>query len=301
MNGYLFVHFKGTESTPDEEQIYFALSRDALTWQNVNGGKPIMKSELGEKGLRDPHILRAENGKFYMIATDLSIYSRRGMKDMWTDCQTRGSRQIAVWESDDLVNWSEQRMVTVAAEDAGCAWAPESIYDHERGEYMVFWASKTAEDGFKKQRIWRAYTKDFINFSKPEKYIDREYSVIDTSIIYESGVYYRFTKDEDAKTVFLECCESLNGEFKRQDNFTLKNDYGYEGPTICKFNDESGWCLLMDNFATHEGYKPFITQSIAEAQFRPLPGFDTPDIFRHGTIVPITEKEYQAIAEKYGI
>ena len=25
MEGYLFVHFKGTESTPDEEQIYFAL------------------------------------------------------------------------------------------------------------------------------------------------------------------------------------------------------------------------------------------------------------------------------------
>lgn len=301
MEGYLFVHFKGTESAPDEEQIYFALSRDALTWQNVNGGNPIIKSEQGEKGLRDPHILRAENGRFYMIATDLSIYSRRGMKDMWTDCQTRGSRRIAVWESDDLVNWSEQRMVTVAAEDAGCAWAPESIYDHERGEYMVFWASKTAEDGFKKQRIWRAYTKDFISFSKPEKYIDREYSVIDTSIIYESGIYYRFTKDEDAKTVFLECCESLSGEFKMQDKFTLSSDYGYEGPTICRLNDNSGWCLLMDNFATHEGYKPFITSSIAEAQFSAMQGFKTPDIFRHGTIVPITEKEYQAIADKYGI
>lgn len=301
MDGYLFVHFKGTESTSEEEQIYFALSRDAVTWQNVNGGRPIMCSEQGEKGLRDPHILRARNGRFYMIATDLSIYSRRGMKDIWTDCQTRGSRQIAVWESEDLVNWSDQRMVTVAAENAGCTWAPESIYDHERNEYMVFWASKTAEDGYKKQRIWRAYTSDFISFSAPEKYIDREYSVIDTSIIYESGVYYRFTKNEDAKTVFLEYSESLSGEFKMEENFTLKDEYGYEGPTICKLNDDSGWCLLMDNFATHEGYKPFITNSLRKAEFKPLQGFKTPDIFRHGTIIPITATEYEAIVEKYGI
>ena len=33
---YLFVHFKGTESAPDEEQIYFAVSKDGLEWENVN-------------------------------------------------------------------------------------------------------------------------------------------------------------------------------------------------------------------------------------------------------------------------
>ena len=36
--------------------------------------------DLGEKGVRDPFCVRDEkNGKFYLIATDLRIRSRKGM------------------------------------------------------------------------------------------------------------------------------------------------------------------------------------------------------------------------------
>lgn len=34
---YLFVHFK-EKTTPDGEQVYFALSRDGFTWESVNRG-----------------------------------------------------------------------------------------------------------------------------------------------------------------------------------------------------------------------------------------------------------------------
>ena len=292
-NAYLFVHFKGTESKPDDEQIYFAVSKDGLKWENVNGGRPVLRSDMGERGLRDPHILRLEDGGFALIATDLSIYGRRGMKNVWKDAQECGSKDIAVWRSDDLINWTEQKMVRAAADDAGCTWAPEAIYDREKGEYMVFWASKTADDGYKKQRIWRAYTKDFTELSKPEVYIDREYSVIDTTIAYIDGVYYRFTKDEDGKTVFLETAESLNGEFSECDAFSLKGERGYEGPSLCRVGD--GYMLYMDNFATHEGYKTFYTDSATSADFRPKDGFETPDIFRHGTVMRITAEEYERL------
>ncbi|MFC5471815.1 hypothetical protein ACFPPD_24365 [Cohnella suwonensis] len=70
MDAYLFVHFREKES-PDGEQIYFALSQDGFNWETVNKGRPVLWSENGEKGVRDHSIVRAKNGKFYILATDL--------------------------------------------------------------------------------------------------------------------------------------------------------------------------------------------------------------------------------------
>ncbi|MGW0737491.1 family 43 glycosylhydrolase, partial [Streptomyces sp. NPDC002851] len=74
--GYLFAYFTG-EGTADGEQIRMALSRgnDPLHWRELNGGRPVLTSDLGEKGLRDPFVIRSPQGdKFYMIATDLRMY-----------------------------------------------------------------------------------------------------------------------------------------------------------------------------------------------------------------------------------
>ena len=45
--GYLFVHFTG--ESPEGEQVYFALSRDGLHWQDLNDEKPVICWEDGEK------------------------------------------------------------------------------------------------------------------------------------------------------------------------------------------------------------------------------------------------------------
>ena len=75
--GYLFVHFIGEQ--PMGEQIYFSLSRDGMHWNDLNGGKPVLVSEIGEKGVRDPFILRNPlNGKYVIIATDLRIEAGKG-------------------------------------------------------------------------------------------------------------------------------------------------------------------------------------------------------------------------------
>jgi hypothetical protein len=103
--GYLFSYFTG-EGTEDGEQVYFALSEgnDPLHWKELNGGKPVLRSSLGNKGVRDPFIIRSPEGdRFYLIATDLKI---NGNWD-WGAAQTQGSRAIIVWESDNLVDWSE--------------------------------------------------------------------------------------------------------------------------------------------------------------------------------------------------
>lgn len=69
-------YFTG-EGTADGEQIRMALSRggDALHWQELNGGKPVLTSDLGTEGLRDPFVIRSPEGDtFYQIATDLRMY-----------------------------------------------------------------------------------------------------------------------------------------------------------------------------------------------------------------------------------
>lgn len=57
MAGYLFVHFIG-EKYPEGEQIYFSVSEDGLHWQDLNGGQPVLRSPLGELGVRDPFMVR---------------------------------------------------------------------------------------------------------------------------------------------------------------------------------------------------------------------------------------------------
>lgn len=298
MEAYLFVHFFHTENSPEAEQIYFAVSKDGMKWQALNDAKPVLTSTLGEKGVRDPHIVRSPKGdKFYLIATDLSIYHNND----WTRAQTQGSKSIMIWESSDLVHWSDQRMVKVAADDAGCTWAPESAFDKDTGEYLVFWASKVARDNFSKQRIYCSKTVDFINFTEPKLYIEKDNHIIDTTITEHEGKYYRFSKDETCKSIIMEVGETLMGKFAPIDSFTMLNVEGYEGPTCYKLNGEDKWCLLLDAYATQQGYQPFIADDLAKGNFTPVgEKFSTPYKFRHGTVMPITGGEFNALIKAYG-
>ena len=77
MSCYLFVHFR-EKTTPDGEQVYFALSRDGFRWEAVNGGQPVLWAYYGDHGVRDMTIIRAGD-TFHIFATDLSLaYGMRG-------------------------------------------------------------------------------------------------------------------------------------------------------------------------------------------------------------------------------
>ena len=62
----------------------------------------MLVSEIGEKGVRDPFILRNPlNGKYVIIATDLRIEAGKG----WDAAQHAGSRNLIVWQSDNMTDW----------------------------------------------------------------------------------------------------------------------------------------------------------------------------------------------------
>lgn len=299
--GYLFVTFKG-EQSPMTEQVYFGLSQDGRRWGALNQAQPVLVSQLGEKGVRDPYILRSHDGKkAFLLATDLSIHRNRD----WGRAVRKGSRSIVVWESDDLVRWSAPRLVPVAAEDAGCTWAPEAVYDAEAGDYLVFWASQNASDGFAKQRIWASRTRDFTTFGKPFIYIDKPQHVIDTTIIREGGVYYRFSKDEAFKAITMETGKALMGPWQEVAQFSLAKMKGYEGPA-CFLLEAAAvgkppvWCLLLDHYSKGQGYKPFTTRDLAGGQFAADAAFSFPFRFRHGTVLPVTAEEYARLVKAWG-
>lgn len=306
MKAYLFVHFVGTENSEDCEQIYFSVSKDGETWKTLNNKLPVLKSVLGEKGVRDPHIVRSPEGdKFFLIATDLSIYNRSDDKNRWGTCQRFGSKSIMIWESDDLVHWSNQRMANIAPNNAGCTWAPESVYDSEKGQYMVFWASKVSDDDYSVQRIYRSYTTDFKHFTEPEVYIDDgNISNIDTTFINYDNNYYRFTKNESKSSVTMMSSNLINGDFKEISTYKLNDELGnevtgYEGPTVYKINGENKWCLLLDYYSKSQGYKPFVTDDITKGEFKSADDFDFDMTYRHGTVIPITLEEYNNLVYEY--
>lgn len=300
--GYLFVTFRG-EATPMTEQIYFMVSENGRDWDALNEAKPVLVSDVGEKGVRDPYIIRShDNSKFYLIATDLSIH----LNHDWGRAVRAASKSIVIWESEDLVNWSEPSLVKVAPDDAGCTWAPEAVYDEERGEYMVFWASMTARDNFSKHRIWAVHTKDFKTFSEPFIYIEKPDTVIDTTIIRDNGVYYRFTKDEKFKAITMESSTDLMHGWKDVEGFSLAKLTGYEGPACYMIEPPQDgkpakWCLLLDWYSRGRGYQPYETDNLAEGKFTEASQMKFPfHPVRHGTVMPITKGEMEGVVKKWG-
>jgi GH43 family beta-xylosidase len=298
---FLFVTFRG-EGTPMTEQIHLMVSDNGLDWHALNNGEPVLVSNVGEKGVRDPYILRSRiDKKFYIIATDLSIHYNGD----WGRATKDGSKSVVLWESSDLINWSTPRLVKVAPDDAGCTWAPECVYDEQHGEYIVFWASLTGRDNFSKHRIWAARTKDFSSFSAPFIYIEKPTTVIDTTIIRENGVYYRFTKDEKHKAITMEESKSLFSGWKETKGFTLDKLSGYEGPTCfiiepATDNKPAKWCLLLDWYSQGKGYQPYETDNLATGIFTVASQMNFPfQPVRHGTVLPINQAEYEALIEKW--
>lgn len=312
---YAFAYFTGNSVAG--ENIYLASSEgnNALDWNELNAGKPVLTSNEGTKGLRDPFLIRSPEGDtFYLIATDLSI----GSGTSWGDSVRRGSHYIEVWESHDLVNWSDQRHVKVAPDNAGNTWAPEAYYDDSIGAYVVFWASSLYadndpnHDGASYHRMMYATTRDFVTFSAPQVWQDQQVSRIDSTVIKSSDTYYRFTKDEGAGGTG---CADIIQESSTDLRATLESwtvidscigrDAGtsaVEGPTAFAANpgDVNGekFYLFVDEYAGR-GYIPLETADIANPDWTVPEKYDLPASPRHGTVIPVTAAELERLEKSF--
>ncbi|MFC3495665.1 immunoglobulin-like domain-containing protein [Glycomyces rhizosphaerae] len=337
---YLFAHFTGTERSHTDEQIYFATSQNGATFTDTRpNGSPVLSlaADEGDGGVRDPFLVRSPEGdRFYLIATDLSIYHRGG----WGAAQatTTGSTKIVVWESTDLVNWSEPRLPDLAGPipGAGMMWAPEAFWDEATQQYYVYWATKSdAENTLGDPvNVYIATTRDFVTFSTPQVWIDRQHSIIDTTMFKVGDWYYRASGDgqitiEKSKSIDAPTISATAPTTGSENEWVLvgtlqsilggtteacstgRNYSGgcLEGPEFFRYSDDDKgaaqelYGLMADQYAAGKGYLPFRTTdpgSTSAADWSKATDVDFGTLKkRHGTILPITQREYDRLMFHY--
>lgn len=307
---YLFVHFR-EKTSPDGEQVYFGLSRDGFAWEEVNHGQPVLWAYYGDKGVRDFTITKCEEtGKYYILATDLSLsYGMRNQyHHSWEEIGRNGSKYFSLWESTDLVSWSEQRLVKFGDDDFGCLWAPDIIFDRKQGDYVIHWSSSHRRNDYGNKAIYYSRTKDFETFSKPEILYQKEDSgVIDSAMYEEDGKYYLFVKSEgNPERIILLKAENVTGPFERirafDESMMVIQAGLYEAPTAVRVEDGK-WCLFLDYYGVPgagQGYIPFVADSLSSGRFvRSDKDFHFPYGYKHGTIIKIGQEEYERIRDSY--
>ncbi|GAA0672365.1 hypothetical protein GCM10010193_25990 [Kitasatospora atroaurantiaca] len=260
--GYLMVHFTGDGSTG--QQTYLSHSTDGVHWNDLNGGGMVLRSTVGTQGVRDQALVRSPDGsRYWIIATDLCI----GCGQNWDTAQNNASRNLVVWESTDLVNWSQPWLLNVAGAipDGRNAWAPEAIWDPTTNDYVLYWATNATLNGVLKHRIYYARTSDFRTITTPQLYIDRPgtQNIIDTQIIeVPSGVgNYRYVRASGDGQITLEGSNSILGTWTNLGNLSGIGLTGsqVEGPMWMKFNGTDKWALYLDQYASGGGYMPVLT------------------------------------------
>lgn len=303
---YLFTHFK-EKVTPDGEQVYFGKSFDGINWEQVNGGNPVLTANLGEKGCRDIEITRLHTGGFVILTTDLCIAYRMDEQYRvdWKKVNSTGSKCLRMWKTDDLVNFSEEKLIYFGRDDFGCLWAPEIFFDEINEEYLIHWGSTVAEDNFTHMSIYCCTTKDFETFSEPKLYFTKNNEILDTHIQKVDGVYHLFYKNAEHPPMNMHATsDNLYGPFEHDKAFEKYMDEkidrpgSYEGPTVYTLPD-GRWCMMLDFFGCEKsqmGYVPFVSSKSGDMNFERVPEqFTFPYGFKHGRVIEITEEEYKSL------
>ena len=278
---YLFGHFVGEgdqwgktvngQKVTNGEQMFFALADvgQGLHFKDMNGSKkdsyntlkPVLTSKIGERGVRDPYICRSPEGDtFYLIATDLSIYTRGGWgRDNAGEATKTGSHSIILWESHDLVNWTEERQIEVARPNAGMAWAPEMIYCEETGEYLIFFSSTILDDVSKGKNakilerdcVYYTTTRDFHHFGETKKFIP--------NIKYQDNIKTRNEKDNDA----------INNDYRKViDGSVLKiGDWYYSACKDGGNNEDGGGIRIQKTQNLYDAEWEFV-QNLEDVGFK---------------------------------
>ena len=275
-----------------------------FAFADMNNGKPVLVSSVGEKGVRDPYLYRSPEGdRFFLIATDLSVFNRGGWfinEQGYYDPSTTGSSNLVLWESTDLINWGEPKLLPVAPANAGMAWAPEMIFDDETGEYIIFFSSSimNPETKYKAKpnAIYYVATRDFVHFSDTKIFIDNQSEpdgkpreIIDTTVIKIGDYFYSASKDGDnaeanGGIVILRNKKLLDAEGWEKvldlDELDLKLDglkidvldnSTLEGPELFQYNKKD-WAdpnvpeygLMADQYSVGAGYLPLKTTNLED-------------------------------------
>ena len=288
---YLFTYFTG--NAPVEEQIRYALSTDGWNYTPMNDGHPIIASDTIalKKAVRDPHILRGEDGWFYQVVTDMA--SSQG----WAS-----NRGLVLLRSRDLLKW-EHHTVHFPAKYKGTnfehvtrVWAPQTIFDQEAGKYMVYYSLLTDDGSIPYDKVYYQYANaDFSDLEgEPKVLFDTGDAAIDTDIVRDDdGTYHIFYKTENGRQKGIKqfLAKSLHNseQWQLQDGFCQDTNEAVEGAGVFRLFDGT-WVLMYDCYMNghYQFCKSTDLKKFTKVQNTATTGLFTP---RHGTVIAITQEE----------
>jgi hypothetical protein len=316
-SSYLFAFF--SDNSPRGEQVRYALSDDGFDYKSLNFGRPIIASDTIslKKGVRDPHIIRGEDGKtFYMVLTDMR--SSEG----W-----QSNDGLVLMKSTDLIHWQHTaidfptRFPNLAGFDRKnlhAVWAPQTIWDPEEKKYMIYysigrhdWEYPTDDPNFNQPyfRIFYSYAnEDFTDITEPKLLFDFGTAAIDGDIVYDAKnqEYVLFFKDEGRSVmnkkgnfrtrqgVMRATSKSLTGPYTVEYRHLQKpGQYPVEGSSVFPLINSDEFILMYDCYAN--GFYQFCKGDLKNFTYvkdTPTRGTFTP---RHGSVVHITKAERERL------
>lgn len=298
---YLFVYFTGNNTS--EQQICYAVSDNGFDFIPLNGGQPTIASDTIAmmKAVRDPHLLRGNEGWFYMVATDMDWD-----KGKWSN------HGIVMMRSKNLVHW-EHHVVDFHKRFAGkkpakvnAVWAPQTIWDSSACKYMVYFSLHSEEEGpYPQDAVYYAYANsDFSNLeTEPQLFLKYPFPTIDTDIVQDKlGIYHLFFNTWGGKEGLIRR-QYVFSEIHDQNKWILidgrmqPNDINSEGSCVYPLV-EGGWMLVYDCFKS--GFCQFCRSSdlvnFELIKTTPTTGVFTP---RHGTVILISKEEYDVLKNTF--
>lgn len=284
---YLFSYFKGN----GQDGLHLAFSEDGFKWKALNEDQSFLKPELSkDKLMRDPCIIQGPDGRFHMVWTV-----------SWND------RGIGYASSADLVHWSEQKYLEVMGHEPTAlnAWAPEITYDARKKKFIIYWATTipgrfaagdTSGDGKYNHRMYYVTTRNFKKTSKTRLLYDRDFNVIDATILPNGKEYVMFLKDETRnppqKNLKVSFSKKMNKGYSVP-GAPITGNYWAEGPTVLK--KDGSWIVYFDKYRDH---KYGAVQSKDLVNWTDISEkLEFPVGIRHGTVFTISRLQFNDLLE----
>ena len=313
---YLLTYFTGNSA----ENLNYAVSDDGYNWEALNGNDPVWDSSLLDTSniksypdnsgvaasghVRDPYAFQAEDGSYYILATDLNTVNGTS----WGN-----NSKLMVWHLDDLADVSTTQpwfIDTQSIASSICnggnvsrAWAPQAIWDADAGHYMLYWSIGYLSNGNKTQ-MYYVYTDDFKTFlSKPQRLTADTFSNIDGDITYDGSLYYLWYKNEDESKILYATSECAHGPYSQTTEFTDSNYASkFEGPQVYQLYSTGEYILMADHFSSSMSYfATYSSKNPADFVNNNVSGMNLNYLSpRHGSVVNITTEQYNKLIAKYG-
>ena len=285
--GYAMAYF--TESptmAAASYNLHLAVSSDGLNWTPLNQNRPVADPAAGSGGLRDPFLLRKQDGTFVVLATDLN----------GTDWAYQ-SQYLHVWDSADLRTFRNYRLLKVHSL-ATHAWAPEAVWDPARGQYAIVYSAVVGG----RNVLMVSWTGDFVTATTGQVFFDPGYDAIDGNFVTVGGVNYMYYKNNTNSTLLGTRSNTFNpGSFSVYTG-AIGPGRGVEAPQIVKSNAADTWHMWGDTWSPNGRFFCWQSSSLSGGSWSLLNDrlYTQPLNSKHPGITSITAAELSALTSQFG-